>query len=907
MILRSLSVSAWRCFIASAAVGPFEEGLNVLYAPNATGKSTLFEALRRGILDGHRTSGREVEAIRPWGRLLAPRVIVEFAHDGTDYRITKQFLDNASSKLERKENGRFVDFAQNDGADETVRRIITQSAPGRGLSQSKNWGLAQVLWAPQGNLAIGELSGDVLTDIRNSLGAQIAGPETSPIEKRIQETWQQFFTPGGKPKTGKEAPAIVGLREKLQKAEAELINARLQQQAFDETAQRVEELRVRHARAKADTESIFKELEGARSRADSYKALLLEKERREERSKTAEAKYNELKQKVETIKGARDELESAKKTLAELEKQAMPLQEQKVQNCQKEADEAKAALEDTRKRRQLIDAAQETAEQARRFIESNKILAGLKGQLDKITTSQMTHAERMKERTRLVAPDAKTLWNIGKALKDIDEAQVRIDASLITLEITPEQDSLLEVISGEETGTHTLHQGSPVQIKGTPEVIANLPGIAQLRAWGPTGSIEVHRDDKAAAESRFEELTKPFGTTDLSELETRSRNAEELDKRIAEAETRLETLLSGESIEDIKQKRLQVSEAVAKILEQYPDWRNMPPDAQALKIAAHNDKNTFLKEIDTAEPRWEAAQAALTEATTQKAKLSTRMEETKKLLESAQSKLAWLIIDGKSDEARQEELKEAALAWDGTRAKLEEIEKQISSYKEDPVATVKEMEKKLESAGRIATSALEEEKIEEGKLQQLAAQGTYSALALLEEETADLESKIAGEELHVNAINLIYETLTQCRVEALADVAGPVEAAATRILQRIAGEKLGSLYLGKSFEPAHVLPSISGTPVTLDSVSGGEKEQIYLATRLALAEVLTKDERQLVVLDDVLTATDADRLSRIMTILEEASQHLQILILTCHPERYHSLKDANFIDLEAIVRNNSSR
>ena len=82
--------------------------------------------------------------------------------------------------------------------------------------------------------------------------------------------------------------------------------------------------------------------------------------------------------------------------------------------------------------------------------------------------------------------------------------------------------------------------------------------------------------------------------------------------------------------------------------------------------------------------------------------------------------------------------------------------------------------------------------------------------------------------------------------------------------------------------------------------------RVYLATRLALAEVLAKDERQLVVLDDVLTATDADRLARIMTILEESAQRLQILILTCHPERYHSLKGANFIDLETITKNSSA-
>jgi len=97
-------------------------------------------------------------------------------------------------------------------------------------------------------------------------------------------------------------------------------------------------------------------------------------------------------------------------------------------------------------------------------------------------------------------------------------------------------------------------------------------------------------------------------------------------------------------------------------------------------------------------------------------------------------------------------------------------------------------------------------------------------------------------------------------------------------------------------------PELADGPVPIESASGGEREQIYLATRLALAEVLAKDERQLVVLDDVLTATDTGRLARVMGILEEVAQRLQVLILTCHPARYGGLRDAKFFDLEAIVR-----
>ena len=69
-----------------------------------------------------------------------------------------------------------------------------------------------------------------------------------------------------------------------------------------------------------------------------------------------------------------------------------------------------------------------------------------------------------------------------------------------------------------------------------------------------------------------------------------------------------------------------------------------------------------------------------------------------------------------------------------------------------------------------------------------------------------------------------------------------------------------------------------------------------------MAEVLAGSERRFIGLDDVLTATDTGRLARILSILEEAARRLQLFILTCHPERYRGLSDAEFFDLVEIVR-----
>jgi len=70
---------------------------------------------------------------------------------------------------------------------------------------------------------------------------------------------------------------------------------------------------------------------------------------------------------------------------------------------------------------------------------------------------------------------------------------------------------------------------------------------------------------------------------------------------------------------------------------------------------------------------------------------------------------------------------------------------------------------------------------------------------------------------------------------------------------------------------------------------------------MALAHEVTGSQRQLVVLDDVFTYTDTTRLARIMTILDEAAERFQIVLLTCHPERYRGLPNARFFDLEGLV------
>ena len=900
MILRSIAVQGWRCFANPVSVGPFTESLNVLHAPNATGKSTLFEAMRLGLLDGHRVTGRDVENLRPWGRALAPTVTVAFSHDGAEYRVMKRFLDHPVVELERRENETFVRVAEGDAADQKIREILTRNPPGRGLSRPENRGLAQVLWAPQGDLSLGKLSGDLVADIRTALDVQVSDPSSGPLEERIEAAYLRFFTSGGQYKRGKDAPTVARLRESLPAAIEAQRTAEEQQRIFEDAARRVEDLRARRAQARHDAEALTRSLHQARGRAETYRALVSDKAQRVERVKAAEAQHGELRQRIDAIKAAAKELSDVRQAVVSLRSE-LPAWTREVEQQEMEAARAKMALEDVRKTRDANEAVRQRAERAARYLDERRRASDLDERLRRLAEASGTLTQHKLERSRLVAPDAKMLRAVRKAMRDHDDAKVRLEAALITLEIVAENAGVLLVIEGESPGERSLSAGVPAQVKGSPEVVVDLPGIARFRARGPAGSIAEIRAEREKAANKLKALTEAFGTVDVEALDTLQDKAIQLDERIAAAQGQIDTLLAEETIEQIEMERATRAAMISGIVADYPNWHDAPPDAEALRVEADANQRVFLAALDAAEAARDAALAALNAASQQQGLVQVRIETADKSERSLTARLAELIDDGKSEGEREKELTGILLAWEAARASLEEIKARLAEFGDDPSATVTTLEKQLQAADDAATEALEQEKTEEGRLMHAAAQGPYSGLCRAEEEVARLKREIASEELRLAAIRLLRTTVEDSRNAALAAVAAPVELAATRTLQRIAGNRLGRVQLGEAFEPTQVLPEVTDLPVSIENTSGGEREQIYLATRLALADVLTKGEHQLVVLDDVLVATDAGRLARVMRILEEAGQRLQVLILTCHPERYLGLDGAHFIDLDQIL------
>ena len=899
MILHSLRVTHWRSLLNPVELGPFSERLNVIHAPNGTGKSSLFEAMRRALFDSHHVSGEEIEAVRPWGRSLAPQVNVEFTQSGVRYRIEKTFLDGAAARLLRFENGSFQPLADSRNADTKLREIIAASdAPGRGLSKPEHWGLAEVLWAPQGSLNLDSLSSSVTENLRAALGVQLSGEAGNRLEELLEERYQTYFTKGGKPRIGKQAAPILALETEHENTVVERQQRLEHQQRFEETGRAVEDARQKRGQTRLEADALRETVAQTRQQAETYLRLQGELTQKRQTEQAAKERFEAIGQSLKLIGSAREEITNLQTKIESGEPLVIGLATELKQGTDA-ANDARRKRDETRRQRSALDEHTAEVEDARGYIDDSKSHQTLAARIDKLRRLEADLKVGKTKRAALVAPDDKTIRDVRKFVTAREKAQAALRASLIHLTVQPKKKTTIHRQSPDET--KAVAAGRAATFSGSPEVRIEIEGFGIIQASGPEGDAEAHEEALQEAESKLTKLTQPYGTQDPDRLQLLREQADEIDRKTQQLEEQISELLDDDSNDELNQQLAELDACIQERLGRFPAWKKQSPSVSDLKSALEKQRKTVVAAIEIAEDAFDKAQSTAQALEKRHGEADAELKNARLNLEAAQGRLKELTKDGQSDEARTQSRQESLMAWEAAKTKAKDCETKLNDIPGDPQKDLQKLERQLKALEEAEAKARDDENKAEGRLQTLATEGAYTKLVACEEKLADLNARIRRERLRMDATKLLYDTVTSCKAAIVAAVAAPVERTATHMLSRIAGPRLGTVQFTENFVPVGVRPEIVSEPVDLTNLSGGEQEQLFLITRLALGQVLAKDERQLVVLDDVLNATDTGRLARVLTLLEESADHLQIVILTCHPERYRALENVRFFDLQEKV------
>ena len=899
MIIKRLTVANWRSILEPLDVGPFDERINIVHAPNGSGKSSLFEALRRGFFDTHLVTGSTVEEILPWGRTLTPEVKIEFEQAGVTYRIEKKFLDGACARLLRLEDGRFTPFADGRNADSKLRELLgATDTPGKGLSKQEHWGVCQALWAPQGALQLSSLSSNVTENLRSALGAQISDKSSSCLDDLLEERYASYFTKQGKAKSGKNAAPIIALEDELTVLQANQQDLLQKQQQFEDASRAVEDARNQRDQARRGAEEISRLLFEARRKAEAYSRIQSELEQRSNDENIARERYSTISQSIELISQARRDIATLSTAITGAEEELLGKQREE-EAAQIELGMARGVKEQTSASESLVDQIAAELDEARSFSNEIKEKVRCQTKVSKIETVTGELKILRDQRTSIVAPTDKNIRDIRKAIGACEQAETSLKACQICLEIIPQGEAEIADCSSSET--KKVKGGQSLTFSAMGQVKVLIEGFGRVNASGPQGDGAQHEETIKENKKKIEKLTQPFGHADPDRLQELLDQATALDQKIEGLDRQLEELLDEETADDVRAELARLDACITQRLLKFPEWQTKEPDISAIQKKLETTRKSVRTAIRDAEAVLETKQGLVNGLKQAIAVLVAEVRQKKEGLDKANALLVELTKDGQLDDARFAAKEAALLDWEAAKAGVNRCRLQLAEYLGNPHDEAVRLERQVQALEQEEHTARDQENHALGGLEKLSVDGIYSKLGRCEEKIEEVKAKIQSESLRMDALRLLYETVTTCKSNMVASVLSPVEQTASRMFSRIVGSKLGTIQLSEEFVPKGIKPGQATREVEICNLSGGEQEQLFLVARLALGQVLAKGERQLVVLDDVLNATDTGRLTRLLGLMEEASDHLQIVILTCHPERYRALGNANFINLQSLV------
>lgn len=164
------------------------------------------------------------------------------------------------------------------------------------------------------------------------------------------------------------------------------------------------------------------------------------------------------------------------------------------------------------------------------------------------------------------------------------------------------------------------------------------------------------------------------------------------------------------------------------------------------------------------------------------------------------------------------------------------------------------------------------------------AQGEMNTLgdpAALQARLSELEDALNRRREEYDAILAAMDGLNEANAMLQARMSPALNARAGELLHQLTGGKYDQVSLTREFE---ALASRQGdiTPRKLLTLSKGTADQLYLAVRLAVCDlVLPGDDAAPLVLDDALVNFDDERLGLALKLLQQLAQKRQIILFTC--------------------------
>lgn len=862
-----------------------DRGVVVLEGPNEVGKTTTLHAL--DALLSYRSSSRAaaVRALQPVGSDVGPFVEAELTIGGVRLRYAKCWLRQPATTLhllgDRPEQ--LTGDAAQQRVDDLLRRHLDRT-------------LYDALRLTQaGEATLAPLSSStVLTEaLDRAAGAEQHVEGADILLDRVEAEYRHYFTATGRP-TGDYRAAITRCAQAQQDV-AEAHRRREEGQTLLDRQQTAREAGVAAERALAEAERALAEAEATQARAAAAAALL-------------DAARERRRHVAEQLDVARRALDQRRQLVEEHEHLQVRLAERQArrQEAWVSLTDAREGSADRRRRAEeasaRVEVASETFDAARAAAEAEAARRALAD-----AEAQLARAQVLADRVRS-AQRALPAVEVSRAtVRQVRALQDRLDAMVLAHDAASpvlEVRSLgapvgISVADGESA--RSVAPGGTDRVTLAHETTIDVPGQVELRltlhqeAQGRLGEIRRLREERDAALAQV-------GARDLDELEVAADVTEAARAALHEAQRELEALV----------RPLGAAAAAEAAAGQVPG---------ALLERVERARAAVLALGEWSQPELDVEQAAqlVRQAREGEREARQRAAEAEARAASLAASLGRLEGQLDADAARVDSLEvhlfraraeqpEAALQarLDACQAELAEAEGAVTcaesaAREADPAGVAAALEHALQrhrAAVQRRESALAELHSLRGQVEMAASEGRQELYEQAVAALDDADRELRALDRRARAARHLRTALLEHRDEAHRSYVRPYTEALEELGRRVYGDGFAVTVEDDLTISARTL---GGVTVPHDDLSGGAKEQLGILARLAVARLVDPEHGVPVVIDDALGYTDPHRLRRMGEVLGAgaAGQDLQVILLTCTPDRYAAIPAVHTIRLSA--------
>ena len=911
MILHGLRLQNWRN-IESLELNDLNHDLVVLHGPNRTGKSGIVLALRYGLFDfDHSSSATAIKSCSPRRSQASPEVEIDFEVDEKRYRLHKVFSTRRDGEAWLKEI-----TATGEAVLERDKEAGRQARMLLGAEKSSD-GLNELLWLTQGEVRLpdaNKLSSSLQQRLEAVLGTLLTSHDWA-FHDVLRKAADEYFTRRGNAKTSSPVMTL--------------------QNELDTVRERVGRLRLEQTQS----ESLVSEHEGLETEIQQARESLADAEKDvtelESQSRDLVARQSQHEKAKSTLTTAERELETSKKTwlefqhtqeaILQLEREtlkdraALENAQEQQQRMTTEFETLTQTLAERRQERETLAKARTASDEREKLLNIYEQQSQVTSAIEQVKTLEQKLVGIKQELQTLSAPDKRTLESLRKNSRAIGVLQAEVDAAALQLEIQTNADSEVKLTSDDDptiplqTTADDSHRHVFRQ-----RLTLRLPG------WGEIRVVRGQQDESladsarrlAALQTEYADTLRSFGLeagneTALDELAARQTRRDSLLKEQAELQQQLQTIApDGQETLELKIEQLERGrEAIWERLPELREWLPNRDELAAERLAVSEAEKTLQKELqrlETTHARTISVKDEAEEATAtirlRLAQLTTKQELTERRLQElgSESALKHRVAEA---EAACKSAREAVEATALTKEELE-VESRLIGARRARELRRERIQSKTEQAAEIR-----------GRLQQ--KEGLHEELATAEAELHRLEMLHREKSTDAEAHQLLLKLFESCRDQQVGATTGRIASQVMQWSHRLGLGEYEAVEFEKGYLPQGMrLPAVE-TPVSLDDESYGTLEQLALLVRLAVGRLVAGGKRHVALLDDPLTHADTAKHRRMVEILQDvAAGHgtsddgspispLQVLIFTCHPERFDYLTNAKQIDLKQKIQSNS--